>query len=154
MVFFHKKGEKKGPGFSLLFAFLSHLFKKQVITKTQPDVGCVVRCRSHSTEGGKNCTAYQGEAGSARVSFFSGKAIAAHYDARFDAWGLLVAISLPDLLTGTNVTGFCPGLSTGLGLTISVQEAAASTTARQTSAEERCADWKQMAFCFVFLSCY
>lgn len=70
--------------------------------------------------------------------FFSGKAIAAHYDARFDALGLLVTISLPDLLTGTNVTGFCPGFSTGLGLTISAKEAAASTTAKQTSAEERC----------------
>lgn len=70
MVFVQKKGEKRGPGFSLLFAFLSHLFKKQVITKTQPDVGYVVRCRSHSTEGKKNCTSYQGEVGSGLVVFF------------------------------------------------------------------------------------
>lgn len=47
--------------------------------------------------------------------FFSGKATAAHYDARFDTWGLLVAISLPDLLSGRNVTGICPGSSEQAG---------------------------------------
>lgn len=29
------------PGLSPFFAFLSHLFEKRAITKTQPDVGCV-----------------------------------------------------------------------------------------------------------------
>lgn len=65
-----------------------------MITKTQPDVGYVVRCRSHSTEGEKNCTPYQGEVGSGLV-FLGGEVIDAHYDARFDTWGLLVTISLP-----------------------------------------------------------
>lgn len=75
-----------------------------MIIKAHPDVGYVVRCL-------KKTALRIGGSGFRVFFFFCRKAIAAHYDARFDSWGLLVAISLPDLLSGGNVTGICPGSS-------------------------------------------